>query len=483
MHGNTSHRGRGERGSALYLSVVVLVVLASISTAMIMVSTRTKEEYGAAQEDLRRKCLAEAGLSRVAVDLHRGGTGNLGSETAPVSFGSGSFWVTTTAQPGDLFISTSHGTVGSGTRALRAVLRKRKGVFHHAMFIGNSSKDPNYTFKLGGKGTSGDVVNGDLFCAGNVSIEYDAVVNGQIRASGTIAGATGTTGYVQEPPNLADMNYSVTADVKVANEFASYATYKAMTNAGSAYQVPQDKASHIFRLNPSDRKTNTQSTVKNDYFLEDPYEAWVTKSTLNFASATKVTLTGVAGKPGTSGNGLVYYVDGNLWLHSGNTYSFGIDHNLANGVQVTIVARGNIYFSDNFFLKNTNKDGVAFVAIKDPVVADSGNIYFGDPTYGTIAIMEGFMYAENNFCDLNLDSSGSKTVTVKGIMSAGNQVKIARDTSLHWGKTSHTKLTVTLDDRVVQGTIALPGLPFLEKGEQSDLGVSIVSVRPVATDD
>jgi hypothetical protein len=121
---------------------------------------------------------------------------------------------------------------------------------------------------------------------------------------------------------------------------------------------------------------------------------------------------------------------------------------------VTFVAKGNIYFSDNVFYKNTAEDGVAFIAMKDSAVADSGNIYFGDPIYGTLEQMHAFMYAENNFVDKNLNSTGSAKVAVYGNMTAGNKVDIQRD----YGN-QHSKLTVNYDGRISSGDLKMPGLP------------------------
>ena len=95
------------------------------------------------------------------------------------------------------------------------------------------------------------------------------------------------------------------------------------------------------------------------------------------------------------------------------------------------------------------------VFIDTPITSDnSGNIYFGDPQFGTLEEMSAFMYAENDFLDNNLSASGSATVTVNGNMTAGNQVKINRDFGAQ-----HSKLTVNFDKRLSAGDIVLPGLP------------------------
>jgi hypothetical protein len=76
--------------------------------------------------------------------------------------------------------------------------------------------------------------------------------------------------------------------------------------------------------------------------------------------------------------------------------------------------------------------------------------------------MDAFMYAENNFYDNNLNAGGSATIVVNGVMSAGNQVAINRDFG-----TSHVKLDLNFDDRVVNRTLTLPGMPPLLGGSGS----------------
>ena len=98
---------------------------------------------------------------------------------------------------------------------------------------------------------------------------------------------------------------------------------------------------------------------------------------------------------------------------------------------------------------------------------DSGNIYFGDPVFGTLQKMYAYMYAENNFYDLNLDESGSSVVEVYGNMTAGNQVVIERD----YGE-EHTKLHVDFDERISTGEIVLPSLPGVSAGGAGKYGVT-----------
>jgi len=227
-----------------------------------------------------------------------------------------------------------------------------------------------------------------------------------------------------------------------------------MPSSGNAYQLPESDPCHIFRKNPDDRNTETALTPKDDFFLEDPYEAISNSTIVSAPNGAPVTLSGLGGKPGVDGNDKVYYIDGNLWIHSKPMFSFTLANQGPEGTRLTLVVSGNIYVSDNIFYGNAGLDGLALIAIEDPKEPDSGNIYFGDPRYGTLEHMCAFMYAENDFYDNNLSASGSATVTVEGNMTAGNQVAINRNF-----QGQHSKLTVDFDQRILNKTLTLPGLP------------------------
>jgi hypothetical protein len=271
-------------------------------------------------------------------------------------------------------------------------------------------------------------------------------VDGLLRAKGIIDGATGESGVSQPLPNLDPLRIPGPDDVDVATEFNDYATWVNSAIGGQAWQIPEEHPSHIFRMNVSDRSSEVNSTAKNDYFLEDPYEA--------MASTAPITFSGTSGDPGVDSSNKVFFIDGNLWVHHATAMSFLIDHLQSESVTVSFVVKGNIYFSDDVLTKNPETDGLAFIALIDPDVADSGNIYFGDPAFGTLDTMTGYMYAENNFYDNNLGTSGSTRVTIKGLMSAGNHVAINRDNGEF-----HTKLVLDFDDRLMDGSLVLPGIP------------------------
>ncbi len=200
-------------------------------------------------------------------------------------------------------------------------------------------------------------------------------------------------------------------------------------------------------------------TVKDDYFLEDPYESMQTGSSVQWSAGSKITLSGLGGEPGVNSNGKVFYIDGNLWIHNKNIFSFSLYNSGPEATKITFVVKGNLYISDNLFYENYNSDAVAFVTIKDSAVSNSGNIYFGDPSFGTLEYMDAFMYAENDFLDNNMSATGSAEVTVHGNMTAGNQVAINRD----YG-TQHSKLTMIWDDRIALGNLTMNGIPTTPVG-------------------
>lgn len=446
---------RGEQdGSASVIALLVVVTMLGVSGAVLAVSMHGQTERVGVVADEQALYAARAGVAHAVANLTAGDAGAIGDADAPVSFGGGDYWATIKANADDTITVMSVGSARGRQHAVEATIQAPVGgIYQNAIFAGNGSADATYTLDLGGKGLQADLVDGDIYSGQDVVLKDQADVTGTIRASGTITGSDGETGSTQPIPDLAGMNYPATADFDVAALF-SKATYKSAAAGGSAWQLPEKSPAHIFRKNPSDRTTETASTSKDDYFLEDPYEAVQVDSAKDGSNPYPVTLSGIAGEPGVTSDQKVFYINGNLWLHNKKTYSLGLTQKGGDGVQMTFVVSGNIYFSDSLFYEDPEKDGLAFIAMKDSKVEDSGNIYYGDPVFGTLKQMNAFMYAENNFYDLNLDHTGTTTVTLNGNMTAGNQVEINHDFG-----TKHTKLSVNFDDRIATGDLELPGLP------------------------
>jgi hypothetical protein len=461
-------------GSALMIALISSVFLLAMAGALLSVGTASKGEHGSATERMKALYIADGGLSRGIAAVTAGGVPSLGSAGAPIPFSDGSYWGTAVPVDEDTTTITVYGTSQGDTRGVEAVVvRSSEGLYAHALFAGNSSGNPNYALKFGGTGAQADHVNGNVYSGANVEFSGGATVDGIVRATGSISGGSGETGVTQPIPDLAGMNYAVNNDVNVAQQFAGpSARYRSNSSyGGSAWQLPESNPAHIFRKNPSNRATNINGTTKDDYFLEDVYESINTSNAINPSAGSPITFSGVDGEPGSGGNNVLYYIDGNLWVHNTNAFSFTMTSAGNTPLRVTFVVKGNIYISDNIFYGDPNQDGLALIAMKDESVPDSGNIYFGDPTFGTLEYMEAFMYAENNFYDNNLSASGSARVTVHGNMTAGNQVLINRDVGHQ-----HSKLTVNFDSRIWDQDLDLPGIPL---SDDADASYTVVSWREV----
>jgi len=459
MKTGTNTRQQQLRGATLLLALIAVLVLSGLAGSMVMFSGAVQHENESTSQSTRALYVAEAGLSRGIASVRAGAPAGDG----PVDFAGGQYTYTVVpSADGTTVTITSSARVGTEARATEAIMvNEGEGAFTSALFAGNSSSDPLYDMKFGGKKLQADDVTGNVYSGGNILISGDAKLHGAVRAAGNISGLAsgGETGASLPIPDIGGMNYASNNDYNVKSLFAT-ATKKSNTSlGGSAWQVPESNPAHIFRKNPDDRTANTSTTTKDDYFLEDPYENVNTSSTVDAAHATHVTLSGHDSNPGSNGSHKVYYIDGNLWIHNLNLYSFVLYNSGSDQIEVTFVVKGNIYISDNILYQGIRPDGLAMIAIKDSGVTDSGNIYFGDPTFGTLERMDSFMYAENNFIDNNLSATGSAKVTVNGNMTAGNQVKINRDFG-----TQHSKLTVNFDNRLQTGTIDLPGLPAQSGG-------------------
>jgi len=168
--------------------------------------------------------------------------------------------------------------------------------------------------------------------------------------------------------------------------------------------------------NPFNRSSECASTAGDDYFLEP--------ASVIGAGTPKDAVT-----PLHLGDNRVYYVDGDVWVHSPRTYGFLVDG------QVTIIATGDIHISDN--IKYADSESVlGLVALGKydggGQLVSGGNIYFGDPRYGTMYTASALMFAANDFL-YNTDSvtGGSEEpetgFSVYGNFTALNQVSINRD--------------------------------------------------------
>lgn len=464
-------------GSSLVPVVTTVTALVAVTAAAVTFTTANVSEVERQHDDTQALYLAEAALSdaiaQLALSQQSGDTVSawLGTIDEPLQDSTGQRWSGIAENADGSYTITTSGTVGGSQRSIQATLTPPPpGPFDHAMYAGNMSGDPSYSLNLGGTGGQADAVKGDIYSGGDVVIEGDADVSGSIVAGGSVKGADGRSGVRTETPQILEIDYERFHDFDVAALFDS-STRTTDDAGGSADQLPATSPAHFLRRNPSDRTTDTGSTVKDDYFMEDPYETVRTDSKQDGSDAFELSLT-------ADSNNSVFFIDGNLWIHNYKSYSMKILNEGGDPTKVTFVVKGNVYFSDNLFYSDPDNDGVAFIALADEKVEDSGNIYFGDPVFGTMQFAEAVMFAENNFYDNNLDASGSSSVKIRGNMTAGNQVAIERDYEHKDGTVSHTQLQLEFDDRQSSGTIGLPGIPV---DQDRSVGYTIAAWSEVPT--
>lgn len=77
-------------------------------------------------------------------------------------------------------------------------------------------------------------------------------------------------------------------------------------------------------------------------------------------------------------------------MNSRRTYGFDLQTHDGSDLKVTFVVAGNIYISDNIF-QPADETMIAMIAIENSSITseelraeESGNIYIGDPIFGTI---------------------------------------------------------------------------------------------------
>ena len=271
---------------------------------------------------------------------------------------------------------------------------------------------------------------------------------------------------------------------------------------GTARQITDpNNPAHIFRRNPSDRASINNSTPGvDDYFLEDPtsgatpgqwreigtsnsnvYDGFDGTAANNFmgTNAYHVKLSN-NGDPRRDGNHKVYYIDGNLHVNSTQAFSFVMKNPDGSPVRVSFVVRGNIYFGDNVFYDKPQQDGMSFIALKrsamdingdgdvndagEAAVANSGNISLGDPLAGTMERIDGFLYADEDFYDNNLTTSGSAQFAIYGNMTAGDNVLINRGGNT----TTRSRMDVFFDGRLRYDAAfrnSMPAVPTPDLGD------------------
>jgi hypothetical protein len=487
-----------KKGLALIAVVVFTCLFVLLGFSMLNLA---KTEIVMTQKELHSEkafYAAEAGLAQLSTMLHNDKFENI----AETSLEKANYRVDLDLNA-DPPYAVSTGKMGLEVKKIKAEITFLSPSFDNAVYAGNITGD-KWMFSLRGEGDptpvgwtgreigGKDEVNGNIYVNGDATLYEESSVNpssmgnfnGDINSTGStdILDKASVSGTVTENapadthPSIEAMNYAVNNTHNVSKIFAD-------AGIDSGYLPSGNELRDIMVKNPSDRPEECCTTSGDDYFLEPV-------SVSNNGASSKDAKT-----PLNLGENRIYYVDGDVWVNSPKTYGF-----LVEG-QVTIVATGDIHISDNIkYADNESLLGLVSIGKYDDSgkLVSGGNVYFGDPRFGTMYTASALMFAADSFL-YNTDSvtGGMKEpetgFSVYGNLNALNQVSIERDwydpdgtgeprpaffkegdddggvwidletgeelSSAEINSLRHYQMAITYDDRVRTQETQPPGLP------------------------
>jgi len=485
----------GEKGLALATVVGFTCIFTLLGFSILSLAS---SEIALARTELNSTkafYAAEAGLARLTTRLNNKEFGSV-EDTAfeDVSYRIDSYY------DEDSPYAISTGTSGNIEKSIKVELSFLSSPYEHSIYAGNSGGD-EWTFALRGQGNprarggrevgGKDIIEGDLYVNGDATLYEESSVNpspgdnpyaGDVDSTGNTnildsASVSGTVSESADPldhPSLAGMNYAQNNTHNVGEIFAD-------AGVGSGYLPSDNELYNVMVRNPSNRGSECGSTSGDDYFFEP--------ASVSGGGGQKDATT-----PLHLGDSRIYYVDGDVWVHSPRTYGFLVDG------KVTIVATGDIHISDNIkYADSESMLGLVALGKYDGAdqLTSGGNIYFGDPRFGTLYTASALMFAADSFL-YSTDSVTRGTeepttgFTVYGNLNALNQVSIERDwydsgrrrrriakpahfdsstgqwvdletgvalTATQIDSLRHYQMKVTYDDRVRTQDTQPPGLP------------------------
>ena len=485
-----------KRGLALVAVVVFTCIFVILGYSILNLA---KSEIVMTQKELnseRAFYAAEAGLAKMTTKLYN----EEFEDISDTILGDAKYKVELNLEA-DPPYAIATGTAGLEVKKIKAELTFLSNAYEKAVYAGNVAGG-KWMFSLRGQGnprsitwTTGaevggkDIVNGNIYVHGDATMYEESSVNpspmgnfnGDINSTGTaeimdeamVSGTITQGAEVKSQPSLADMNYAVNNTHNVGKIFVA-------AGVDSGYLPSGSELYNIMVKNPGDRWSECSTTTGDDYFLEPAYVS-------NFGASSKDAKT-----PLNVGENRVYYVDGDVWVHSPRTYGFLVDG------KVTIVATGDIHISDN--IKYANDEsllGLVALGKYDTLgnLVSGGNIYFGDPRFGTMYTVSSLMFAADSFL-YNTDSvtGGMKEpetgFSVYGNLNALNKVSVEREwydpdgrgsprpayfdsinkqwvdlqtgdklTNTEINSIRHYQMAITYDDRVRTQDTQPPGLP------------------------
>ena len=499
---------KSEKGIVLVAVAVFTVVLVILGFSVLIVASNEIILTHKSIDRTKAFYLAEAGVAVLTSNLTYGINGDIG-ETA---LGEGSYYVDVNAADDPPF-AIATGTADGQERRIKVTVSFLAPPFECGIYAGGMGGTP-WTLILRGQGdpclvySSGtpvgnyggrDIINGNIFVDGNVAMFQQSSVNpapypndyeldGDVDATGDIdqydsayiAGEANDHAPAYSYPDLLGMNYAVNNTHNVGQIFADEGITQGKLPYGHELR-------DVFQINPSGMTAECATTSGNDYFLTPSSGliggSWDTAPT-----------------PLDVGENRVYYVDGDVWVHSKSTFGFTLTG------KVTIVATGDIHISDNLeYADSSSMLGLVALGRYDSntgTLTSGGNVIFGDPTYGTMYQASAMMFAANDFI-YNSTAIGTFSAEpesgfiINGSLAALNHVSIERDwytrssvwngwkyvderrparydpvadkwydsgtgvelTSTQIGTIKHYQMIINYDDRVRSRDTQPPGLP------------------------
>lgn len=431
--GAEAHGARGtdpRSGAILAIMMIVLVVLTIFGAGLLKLGDADARDSSSGLNAEQSFWLAEAGIQRLIERLHRGNSDSIGT----TAMGNGAYRVDVYPSA-DPPYADAVGMVGDHARGVRVTWEFLATPFEDAIWAGNKSGG-SWDLQLSGVGSPDandeggrDEVHGNLFVDGNVVLRGDSMVapapppntynrDGDVNATGaitvrdsaTIAGASNSGVAPQAQPDLLAMDYPNNNTHDIAQIFDDFGITSGRLPSGHPLY-------DVVVKNPGNRATECASTPEDDFFFEPA-------SVSNLGASSKQART-----PLDLGTDRVYYVDGHVWFHNQITYGFRIDG------QATLVSTGDIHVSDNLKY-NDDQDLLGLIALGEydllGNLIDGGNVYFGDPRFGTLYAADAFMFAANDF-RYNTDSTSGEArepetgFEVFGNFAAQDQVLVYRD--------------------------------------------------------
>jgi hypothetical protein len=198
---------RACRGSTMVVVSLLLAAVAMLSLSFLMVLRSTQKEHQGSRETLSALYAAEAGLTAAMDDIATGGTGDVGSENAPATFGSQRFWVESNDIGGGRIALVSYGRDDRAQMGVELVVQPAaNGFFRWAAFgdellhMESNSRTDSYDSEAGdyasqavnGAGSNQYAnTEGDVGSNANITMDSNNQVWGDANPgpSGTVSGS------------------------------------------------------------------------------------------------------------------------------------------------------------------------------------------------------------------------------------------------------------------------------------------------------